>query len=70
VETGSASRVLTGEIEDPDTPGFPMLAFNSDAMEDDENTPMARLRRLIEERQPESVEILRSWMETDEEEKA
>ncbi len=29
--------------------------------------PVARLRRLIEERQSESMEILRSWMEHDEE---
>ena len=29
--------------------------------------PVARLRRLIEERQSESIEILRSWMEHDEE---
>jgi flagellar M-ring protein FliF len=29
--------------------------------------PVARLRRLIEERQSESVEILRGWMEQDEE---
>ena len=29
--------------------------------------PIARLRYLIEERQAESIEILRSWMEHDEE---
>ena len=29
--------------------------------------PVARLRRLIEERQAESVEILRGWMEQEEE---
>jgi len=32
-----------------------------------ETDPVARLRRLIEERQSESLEILRSWMEHDEE---
>lgn len=37
---------------------------------DDATDPVARLRRLIEERQEESVEILRSWMEEDEEERA
>ncbi len=30
---------------------------------DEEADPVARLRRLIEERQAESVEILRGWME-------
>ena len=30
---------------------------------------MERLRRLIEERQVESLEILRGWMEIDDEEK-
>jgi flagellar M-ring protein FliF len=29
--------------------------------------PVERLRRLIEEREEETVEILRSWMEEDEE---
>ena len=29
--------------------------------------PVTRLRRLIEEREAETVEILRSWMEEDEE---
>jgi flagellar M-ring protein FliF len=29
--------------------------------------PVTRLRRLIEERQTESIEILRGWMEQEEE---
>jgi len=62
-------RVLTGEIDDIEIPGFPMVAFNSDEMEAGDSEPMQRLRRLIEERQVESLEILRGWMETDEEEK-
>ena len=37
------------------------------AMNGIETDPIARLRYLIEERQAESIEILRSWMEHDEE---
>ena len=59
---------LDGEVE----PAFPMPPFGS-AMADMpdlsavEEDPASRLRRLIEERQAESIEILRNWMETDEE---
>ena len=55
-------RVLTGEIEDGDLPA--LNTVNSTEIAAD---PIARLRRLIEERQTESVEILRGWMEHDEE---
>jgi flagellar M-ring protein FliF len=60
---------LTGEIDDG---MFPMpavadFAEQEAAMTGIETDPVARLRRLIEERQSESLEILRSWMETDEE---
>lgn len=55
-------EILTGEIED--SPTFGMTALNED---DQPLDPVARLRRLIEERQAESVEILRGWMEQDEE---
>jgi flagellar M-ring protein FliF len=64
---------LDGEVE----PGFAMPAFgngmdamggvgdfDTDAVPED---PASRLRRLIEERQTESIEILRGWMETEEE---
>jgi flagellar M-ring protein FliF len=34
---------------------------------EDPTDPIARLRRLIAERQTESVEILRGWMEQNEE---
>ena len=46
--------------------GFAMEdgALGDTAVEDD---PASRLRRLIEQRQTESIEILRSWMETEEE---
>lgn len=52
-------NVLTGEID-----GFgdlPMVNLDNFGAEDMD--PVARLRRLIEERQAESVEILRGWME-------
>lgn len=59
-------RVLTGEIDDFDaTPSF--LPVGEGAQSQD---PMSRLRRLIEERQSESVEILRGWMEEEAEERA
>lgn len=48
-----------------DLPGFGLSdAPRGTAVEDD---PASRLRRLIEQRQTESIEILRSWMETEEE---
>ena len=68
----SGSRIsgeaLNGEIDDigimPSTADF---SEQEAAMTGIETDPVARLRRLIEERQAESVEILRSWMEHDEE---
>ncbi|WP_037087267.1 flagellar basal-body MS-ring/collar protein FliF [Cereibacter sphaeroides] len=54
---------LTGEIDDSgDLPDFPMVS-SAPLDLDEEADPVARLRRLIEERQAESVEILRGWME-------
>ncbi len=66
-EEGDARRVLTGEIDDGgDLPTFSMA--NTSAMDlEEDNDPVARLRRLIEERQTESVEILRGWMELERE---
>lgn len=59
---------LDGEIDDfaimPATADF---AEQEAAMNGLDTDPVARLRRLIEERQAESIEILRSWMEHDEE---
>lgn len=58
--------VLNGEIDDGTTPndgGFD----GQEAVTGVEADPVARLRRRIEERQTESLEILRSWMEHDEE---
>ncbi|TXH99772.1 MAG: flagellar M-ring protein FliF [Pseudorhodobacter sp.] len=59
---GQMTEVLTGEIA-----GGP--GFDDPAAEEEEPPldPVSRLRRLIEERQAESVEILRGWMEQDEE---
>jgi flagellar M-ring protein FliF len=59
---------LNGEIQD----GFSTFDFGSAPLEfsDEPETdadPVSRLRRLIEERQSESVEILRGWMEREEE---
>jgi flagellar M-ring protein FliF len=53
-------RVLTGEIQDDEGAALPEA-------DDPEADPVARLRRLIEARQAESVEILRGWMEAEEE---
>jgi flagellar M-ring protein FliF len=60
----AAPRILDGEIEDSDLP--PLSVVSRDAA-DRPVDPVARLRRLIEERQAESVEILRGWMEDREE---
>ena len=63
-----ATVALDGEIDD-----FGMMPATADfaeqeaAMNGIDADPVARLRRLIEERQSESIEILRSWMEHDEE---
>ena len=63
-----ASVALDGEIDDlgmtPSTADFAEQAATLTGIDAD---PVARLRRLIEERQSESIEILRSWMEHDEE---
>jgi flagellar M-ring protein FliF len=65
---GIVGNALNGEIEEfgimPSTADF---SEQEAAMTGIETDPVARLRRLIEERQAESVEILRSWMENDEE---
>lgn len=66
-EPASATRVLTGEIDDStDLPSLPIVSQDL-AEEELANDPVSRLRRLIEERQAESVEILRGWMEVEEE---
>lgn len=58
---------LTGEISDGfDIATLPMIGMDGDPDRMAED-PAARLRRLIEERQSESLAILRSWMEAGEE---
>ncbi len=66
-QSTNAPRVLTGEIDDQDLPDLPVISYDDD-LGQSANDPMERLRRLIDERQGETVEILRGWMETDEEE--
>jgi flagellar M-ring protein FliF len=44
-----------------------MMSLGGDDKDGNDTDPVARLRRLIEERQAESVEILRGWMEAEEE---
>jgi len=64
----TGSYALNGEVDD----GFDYGSFassRSDRAEGEEpgEDPATRLRRLIEERQTESIEILRGWMEHEEE---
>lgn len=62
------SDVLTGEIDS--FADLPMVNLDNFDMGNGGFTgddPVARLRRLIEERQAESVEILRGWMEQEDE---
>lgn len=58
--SSGGATVLTGEIDEGEGPA---LALSGGEAAD----PMQRLRRLIEERQAESIEILRGWMELEEE---
>lgn len=64
---GSAGMALDGVLDD----GFDYGAFAGSGGQIDgeatEEDPATRLRRLIEERQTESIEILRGWMEHEEE---
>ena len=64
----SGEAVLTGEItgEGATLTGGSALARSLRDTATGED-PVARLRRLIEERQTESVEVLRGWMEREEE---
>jgi flagellar M-ring protein FliF len=64
---GFAGAALDGEVETGFAiPGYPGSARDT-AGEDTEDDPASRLRRLIEQRQTESIEVLRGWMETEEE---
>jgi flagellar M-ring protein FliF len=65
----AGNGALTGEIQDGfDAATFAQPAFPRANDKDDlPADPVSRLRRLIEERQSESIEILRGWMEKEEE---
>lgn len=57
-------RVVHGEIDDGQDPrDFPSFPGEAEEVASD---PVERLRRLIDQRQAESVEILRGWLEADE----
>jgi flagellar M-ring protein FliF len=64
---GFGSAVLDGEVE----PAFDIPGLTRDGQgaldEAGEDDPASRLRRLIAQRQTESIEILRNWMEHEEE---
>jgi flagellar M-ring protein FliF len=65
-EPGTSGRqALTGEIDDGGGFGLPQQA--EAGLKEDPNDPVVRLRRLIEARKAETVEILRGWMEREEE---
>lgn len=64
-QSSGAHRVLTGEIDDQDMPDLPIISYGDDT-DGIASDPVERLRRLIDQRQGETVEILRGWMETDE----
>lgn len=70
----SSQPALTGEIDDgPSLPGSAMLLGSNDttetpsALSSEQADPVDRLRAMIEDRQDETVEILRSWLEGEEE---
>ena len=64
---GFGSAALDGEVE----PAFDIPGLTRDGQgtsdEAGEDDPASRLRRLIAQRQTESIEILRNWMEHEEE---
>lgn len=65
----ASNGALTGEIADsfsvPSSARF--LGSEADLSPELVDDPATRLRRLIEERQTESIEILRGWLEPEEE---
>lgn len=67
-DTAAPDRVLTGEIDEAyDLSYAPPVTLTEGHAEELPADPVSRLRRLIEERQAESVEIIRSWMEAEDE---
>lgn len=66
----TGAEALNGEIDEGDfVPGsLPVVSGRHEGMADAD--PVTRLRKMISERQDETVEILRGWMEDSEEERA
>lgn len=65
---GGAGPALTGEIaEGFELPDLPLLGDDQQdrPLRGTEMDPVSRLRRLITERQVESLEILKTWMDSD-----
>ncbi len=62
-------QILTGEIDSSFVPEGGMSVVDDFDLPDDftGGDPVARLKDMIEDRQEEAVEVLRSWMETSEE---
>ncbi len=65
---------LTGEIEDDDSAAGAARLLNANrpnetlpALQSEQKDPVDRLRAMIDDRQDETVEILRSWLEYEEE---
>lgn len=66
----AGSEPLNGEIDDGDYVPANLSVISDRGGNPDEADPVARLRKMISERQDETVEILRGWMEDSEEERA
>ena len=73
---GPAAAALTGEVEDGEFDASSLSLVSDDdrnarrglvTADDRSEDPVARLRALIGERQEETVEILRSWLDGEEE---
>lgn len=71
-KSGAATKVLTGEIQEPGDAAASPLAGGAVPLPvqtgtESSNEPVDRLRAMIGNRQEETVEILRSWLEEREE---
>lgn len=63
----SVPTALSGEIDDGDPPSLSVINPRQETLaEGPGNDPVERLKRLIDSRQEESVEILRGWLEKQE----
>ncbi len=65
-DASNTDAALTGEIDTGQPPGTALqIVSNAQDGSVDGRDPVARLRQLIDERQEESLEVLKSWMEDD-----